>query len=234
MSRSSRMVTSRFESRASASCVSSASRGRFFVISFDVLENVLERSIRRDQLACRLVADAFHTRNVVGRIADHREIVGDVMRRDAQPLVGVLQPDPLLLDTRRAAAPRIEKPHAGTHELVEVLVARDDDDVHAGVDALSGKRADHVIGFISIECEHAHVECGQQFFDALHAAIEIRLQLFAELLARGLVGGILLVSEGQSGIVHPADVLGPMRVDEALEKIDHAPCGGMCSRRGWS
>ena len=66
----------------------------------------------------------------------------------------------------------------------------------------------------------------EQLFDALHAAIEVRLQLFAELLASSLVGGILLVAKGQAGVVHPPDVFGAMRVDEALKKIDHAPRGG--------
>ena len=68
---------------------------------------------------------------------------------DAEPLAAVLDADPLLFDARRAAASGIEQPDAGPHELLKVLVARDDDDVHARVDALPRERADDVVGFIT-------------------------------------------------------------------------------------
>ena len=39
----------------------------------------------------------------------------------------------------------------GPDELLKVLVARDDDDVHARLDALPRERADHVVGFIALQ-----------------------------------------------------------------------------------
>ena len=48
--------------------------------------------------------------------------------------------------------------------------------------------------------------------DALHAAIEVGLQLLGELLARRLVRGIPLVSKRQTRVVHPAEVVGPVRL----------------------
>ena len=58
--------------------------------------------------------------------------------------------DPLFFDARRSAASGIEQPDARPNELLEVLVARDDDDVQPGLDALFGERADHVVGFIAL------------------------------------------------------------------------------------
>ena len=191
----------------------------------DVREDVLERAVRRHELGRRLVADALHARHVVRRVADEREIVGDVVRRDAESLAAVLHADPLLFDARRAAASGIEQPHAGAHELLEILVARNDDDVHAGVDALPRQRADDVIGFVAVERENADVERVEELVDALHAAIEVGLQLLGELLARRLVRGIPLVAERQAGVVHPAEVVGLVRVEEPLQEVDDAPRG---------
>src|SRR4051794_19225737 len=118
-----------------------------------------------------------------------------MMRRDTEALVRIFHPDPLLFDAGGATPTGVQKPHPGTNELIEVLIARDDDDVYAGIDALSRERSDDVVGLIAIEREYTNVEGVQELGDALHPAIEIGLQLLAKLLARGLVGGVLLVAK---------------------------------------
>jgi hypothetical protein len=63
------------------------------------------------------------------------------------------------------------------------------------------------------------------------------LQLLRELLACGLVGGIGLVSERQPRVVYPAEVLRPVSLQQAVEKIDDSPCGRRVlapTRRKWS
>src|SRR4029079_7810559 len=62
--------------------------------------------------------------------------------------------------------------------------------------------------------------------DPLHAAIEVRLQLFGELLARRLVRGISLVSMRETGVMHPSEVVGAVRLEEALHEVDDSPRGG--------
>jgi hypothetical protein len=60
----------------------------------------------------------------------------------------------------------------------------------------------------------------------LHAAIEVGLQLFSELLARGLVGRIAFVAKRETRVVDPPEIFGPVGVDESVEEVDDAPGGG--------
>ena len=69
--------------------------------------------------------------------------------------------------------------------------------------------------------------------NALHASIEVRLELLGQLLARCFVGGILLVAERQPGVVHPPQVVGLVCLQQSLEKIGDAPRGrGVFSATG--
>ena len=154
-------------------------------------------AVRVHQLLRGLLADALHARHVVRRVADEREIVGDARGRHAESLAAVLDAHPLFFDARRSAAAGVQQPDAGTHELLKVLVARDDDDVHARLDALPRERADDVVGFIALQCENWNAIRVEDGADALHAAIEVGLQLVGQLLARRLVGGIALVAKRQ-------------------------------------
>ena len=62
----------------------------------------------------------------------------------------------------------------------------------------------------------------EQIADALHAATEVRLELVGELLARRLVGRVLLMAERQPRVVHPAEILGVVVREQPLQKIDDA------------
>src|SRR5689334_6760527 len=61
--------------------------------------------------------------------------------------------------------------------------------------------------------------------DALHAAVEIGLQFLGQLFARRFVRRVTLVAVRQPGIVDPAEVVGAMRLEEPLQKVDAAPGG---------
>ena len=191
----------------------------------DVLQDALQRAVLVHELARRLVADPRDAGHVVARVAHEREVVGDERRGDAEPLGGVLHPHPLLLDARRPAAPGVEEEDARRDELLEVLVARDDHHVLPGGGSLAGERADHVVGLVPLLGEDRDVVRLEQRAHALHPAVEVVLQPLAQLLARGLVRRVLLVAERQPGVVHPAEVLGAVRGDEALQEVGDPPRG---------
>src|SRR5205814_511213 len=88
---------------------------------------------RLEQLDGGLIADSFYAGDVVGGVADEREIVDDPVRRHTETLVRIRLIDPLFLDGSLPSAPRIEKRHTGSDELIEVLVSRDDDGLQAVV-----------------------------------------------------------------------------------------------------
>ena len=48
----------------------------------------------------------------------------------------------------------------------------------------------------------------EQLADALHPRVEVGLELVGQLLTRGLVVRIPLVSEAEAGVMNPAEVLG--------------------------
>ncbi len=189
-------------------------------------QDVFHRAERGDELTCRLVADAGDAGHVVGRVADERQVVGDEARLHAQSLGCVLDAHPLLFDRCRAATAGVEQPDARSDQLLEILVPRHDDHVHARVASLGRQRADDVVGFVALERQNRNVVRLQQLTDALHPAIEVRLQLLGEFFARGLVGGIALVSERQTGVVHPTEVLGLVLLEQSVEKVDDAPGSG--------
>ena len=63
----------------------------------------------------------------------------------------------------------------------------------------------------------------EQLTNALHASIEIRLQLVGELLSCCFIAGVRLVSKGKSRIVHPAEVLRLVGTEQSVEKVYNSP-----------
>jgi hypothetical protein len=189
-------------------------------------EDRLEVAVFGHQLARGLVAHAFHARHVVRAVADQREVVGDVRRGYPEPLRAVLDRDPLLFHARRAATTRVEQPHSRLHELLKILVAGDDHHVDAGRDPLPSQRSDHIVRFIALQGEDGNAVRLQQLADPLHPRIEVGLELLGQLLAGRLVAGIALMAKAQPGVVHPPEVLGFVRREQALKEVDDPPRGG--------
>ena len=96
--RSSRIVTSSFDKRAMSRLLVQRLARPLLRDLAGVGENVLDRAERVDELLRGLFADAFDAGNVVGRIADEREVVGHQRRRHAEPLAR--------RSRRRPSAPR--------------------------------------------------------------------------------------------------------------------------------
>ena len=190
-----------------------------------VRENVFERTELRDELLRPLLADSFHTGHVVRRITHQREIVDDPLGRHAEPIVRVLDAHPLLFHAGWTTAAGIEQPHAGAHELLEVLVARHDHHVVPGVHPFSRERADHIVGFKARHREHRNGVGREQLIDALKPPIEVGLQLIGELLTRRLVFGIQVVAKRGARVMHPAQQLRLVRYQQSLEERRNPPGG---------
>src|SRR4029453_11567039 len=77
------------------------------------------------------------------------EVIDHLRGGHAEPLGGIGLVDPDLVDRRGAAASGIEQNDAGTDELIEVLVARDDDGAEPPGGAGLGQGADDVVGLIT-------------------------------------------------------------------------------------
>ena len=190
-------------------------------------EDGLEIAVFGHEVASGFLANALYPRDIVGGVPHHREIVGDSIGEHAKSLLSVLDGNPGLLHSCWSAPARIEQPDARTDELLEVLVARYDDDIHALLHPLAGERADHVVGLVALQRQHRDAVRIEQLGDALHARIEVALKLLCQLFPGGLVGRIPFVPKAQSGIMNPAEVFGLVRGRQALDEIGDTP-GGRC------
>ena len=186
-------------------------------------ENRIEIAVRLEQLQRRLVAHAFDAGDVVGAVAYQREIVYDPLGTDAEALARVGLVNPLLFDRRLSASAWIEQRDAFADQLVKVLVTRDDDGLHPVARGALRERRDDIVGLIPIDCDHRDAERIQDLADALQRAIEVLLHLFAQLFARRLVLGVLLLPERDAAIVHPADVFGMVILVQPQQEVGDAP-----------
>ena len=146
-----------------------------------VIENCFERSELRDQLDRRLLADPAHARHVVGRVANERQEVDDAFRRHAKPITRIVNANPTLFHAGWTTTTWIQQPHARSHQLLKVLVARNDHHVVPGLDATCCERANHVVRFEARHRKNGDVIRGEQLRDPLEATIKVRLQLVRQL-----------------------------------------------------
>ena len=157
-------------------------------------EEVLERSVGRDQLAGALVADAGHPFDVVDRVAHQGHHVDDLLRRDAEFLLHAAGVVP------GAFVARIEDADAAADELKEVLVHRDDRDVESRRRRLDRQRADDVVGLVALGGEDRNAERfagGVHHLDLLRELVRhrrpvglvVRRQVVAKRAAGEIEGG---------------------------------------------
>ena len=131
----------------------------------------------------------------------------------------------MLLDGGRTAPSGIEERDARRDELVEVFVAGHDHDLQAAAAPGGRERADHVVRLEAVDPHHAHAEGVEDLRDALDRAVEVLLQLGAELLPRRLVLGVGPVPERLSDVVHPREIIGTPPLEQAQQKVGDAPRG---------
>ena len=119
-----------------------------------ILEQRVERAVRRNQIARALLADAGHALDVVDGVSHQREHVDHLFGSDAELRLDAFRVVP------RAFIARVEHANARrvVDELKEILVARHDRDRPAVGHAAHRQRADHVVGFEAGEGEHLHAE----------------------------------------------------------------------------
>ena len=177
------------------------------------------------QLEGRFLAHAFDPGDVVGAVPHQREEVHDPVRVNAEPVARVGFVHPLLLDGGGPATARVEERHAGTDQLIKVLVSRNDHDLETAVRRCCSQRADDVVRLVAVHAEHRHPERPENLFDPLHRAIEVLLQLLVELGARRLVLGVALLAERYAHVVHPPEIVRVVLREEADEEVRDAPSG---------
>ena len=187
-----------------------------------VREERFQVRILLDQRHRRLRPDPPCARDVVRGIPDERQIVDHAGGRHAELLARVLLRDPLRGHARRPAAPRVHEAYPRLHELVEVLVARNDDRLQTRGLRLHRQGADHVVGFVPLEFDHRVVE---GLDDGAHPA-QARPQVVGHLLTRGLVLRILDIAERHAGVEDHRQVIGLELLADVEQKAREAErCG---------
>ena len=207
-------------------------------------QNALQRAVLREQRGRRLLADARHAGQPVGRIAPQQRQFGicrsGPVDRDAVLLGDLGGP---VLRRLRQAATEVEHPdrhRVVANQLKQIAVAADDDD---GVFALPGcQRAQHVVGLAGRRTGGGDAECVQDLHDHVDLRGEIVGHLFDVGLARRFLLGdaVRLVRRDQvNPPLRPPVVItahhqagGPLAgdnrgdgVEEATHGVDRTPVG---------
>ena len=165
--------------------------------------------------------DPGRSRDVVRRVSHEREEVDDLVGRDAEPLGGIRLVDPVGGDAGGSPPARVEEADPGSHELMEVLVSRDDDRLDPGGRRLPGQRSDHVIRLVALELHDLVVEGSDEVPDPGEGGAE----LVRHPLPRRLVLGKLLVAAAEPRIEDDREVGGIAVVADREEKVQKSPRG---------
>ncbi len=105
-----------------------------------------------------LLADAGHAGDIVRCVSHETHDLDHPVRRHAEAFFHV----PGLVDL---VLERVIDLYAGSHELEEVLVTRDDCDFHAARLGIPGERGDHIVGLLAFDHEDRDTERLHQFVD---------------------------------------------------------------------
>ena len=188
----------------------------------DVLEHRLDRAPLLHQRERALLADALHARDIVGLVADECEIVDDPLGRHAETFLHVLDAVPLLRRATRWPVPWVQHPHAGAHELQQVLVTGDDAHLVAEADTLNGERRNDVIGLESVERERGNAIAAEDLFDTLDPGVEILLLHVGQRDAVRLVRLEQRFASRRTRVIDPHEMIGLVLLDQPFEKITDA------------
>ncbi len=174
------------------------------------LEHGVERAEALDQVLGALVADSGRAGNVVHRIAFQRQKVRDLVRADAHEslhLFGVVQ---------LVVLGGIEHADVLVDELQHVLIAGDDDHVHAGGFGAAREGADHVVG---LEARILQNRNPHGFEDAAHEGNLVE-QVGRRFGSIGLVLGELLHAMGGfGGLEYGGDIGRRMHLGQLAEHV---------------
>ncbi len=154
------------------------------------LEQRFEIAVFADQLGRGLDADAGHARHVIGRIADQRLHLDDLVRRHAEFLDHLGAADLLVLHG-------VEQNDAVVDELHQILVRRDDGGGGAGRAGLPRIGRDQVVGLKALLLQARNIESVHRLADQR----KLRAQIVGRIGPVRLVVGIHLGAEGALGEV---------------------------------
>jgi hypothetical protein len=176
-----------------------------------VFEDLLHRSVRPHEVPRPLVADPGHARDVVDRVPHEGEHVHDALGGHA-PLR--LDRGPVVPGRSRPLPAGVEDEHVVGHELQQVLVGRDDDDLEPLVHRLPGQGGDRVVGLVAGDLGHGEPK---GLAHPPHPG-DLHRQVVVHLRTVRLVFLVFLVAEGLPGHVEEdAHVLGLLVLEELTE-----------------
>ena len=115
-----------------------------------VLENLVEAPVLIEKLEGRFRPNAPGSGNVVRGVPDQGQVVDYLGRRNTEFLVSITLVYPFGRHTRASAAPGVQEVDTGSHELIEILVAGNDDGLDSCISRLDRESADYVIGLVTV------------------------------------------------------------------------------------
>jgi hypothetical protein len=188
-------------------------------------EDFLNRAELLDELHRGLGSDPANTRDVVRRIADQSQVVGHPLGRHAQALGGVRWIDELRFDGSGPAAPRVEQRDTFVDQLIEILVAGNDDSLQSVIGDAPGECADDVVRFVPLQLDDRDVEGIKDLSDTTHRCVEVFLKRLVQLLARGLVVRIDLVTErfAPTRVEDESEIVGPLFGEDFANELYDPP-----------
>ncbi len=174
-----------------------------------MLPDLLQRSVLLQPLRGRLAPDLRHAGNIVDRIPDQSQVVGDAFRRHSE------FPDYRGTVENRAGH-CVDEGDVVANELCQILVAGRNNRIQSVRVCQSGERGDDIVGFNAVDHE-------QRQTHGAHDGMQRRNlcgQIPGHGRAVGLVFAVDLFAEGLSGsIEHHGDVLRIVVVQQPAEHV---------------
>ena len=165
-----------------------------------MIEHVLNRTVREQQLRRGLGSHAGHARNIVRAVPHQPLHVDETDRREAV----------LLLECRRIVGTRVadalfrqDDGEAVTDQLQCVTVARHDDSLRTALCRLRCKRADDIVRLVVVQFEEGNAKALRELLQEGN----LRDQLLGGLVTRPLVVGIECRAERRAALVKRDDNL---------------------------
>ena len=179
-----------------------------------VRDDRVERTIFAQPLRGCLRAALFDPWNVVGGVADQREIIDDLIGTHTE----------LCLDAawiERGVGHGVDQGDVRTDQLRQILVAGGYHDVDAVRGRLQGQRADHIVRFHAVDAQDRKTECGNE----REHGLDLRAQIIGHRWAMGFVFSKQLVAEGRSaGVGDKRDEV-RFRFQRQTHHVDHTKQG---------
>ena len=180
-----------------------------------VFDQIVQRAVFQQPFAGRLGADLGNTGHVIHGVA-HQGLKIDHQRgRHAK----------LGRDTGHIAAfavHGVDNHDVFIHQLGQILVAAGDHHIHALGRGSLGQRADHIVGFHSLDGQHRPAQQAHHFMDGRY----LGTQIIGHGRTLSLVLGVQLIAKGgAAGVEYASHVIAFNVLLQCLQHVDHAAYG---------